>query len=141
LDTIWVTVDRLIHDLGAVRSVMDEVEAIPEASTAPSAEDLRVAMNEATDAISRLFSDTQDSAVEAAWRAMAHAQDAARGARAIVASARGARDANEAMAERARAQSMRANQQREWLERSWRQRDAPRPARPPGTDPDDGGGR
>lgn len=88
MDTVWVTVDRLIHDLGAVRAFMDETEAVPEASGAPQVDDVRSALDDATDAITRLFTDSQDTAVEAAWTAIARAQDAVVEARSVIAQAR-----------------------------------------------------
>lgn len=85
MDTVWVTVDRLIHDLGAVRAFMDEAEAVPEAS---QVDDVRSALDDATDAITRLFTDSQDTAVEAAWTAIARAQDVVVKARSVIAQAR-----------------------------------------------------
>jgi hypothetical protein len=60
----------------------------PEASRAPQVDDVRSALDEATDAITRLFTDSQDTAVEAAWTAVARAQDAVVKARSVIAQAR-----------------------------------------------------
>jgi hypothetical protein len=92
VDTHWVTVDRLIHDLGAIRAFVDEAEAVPGASHAPQVDDVRSALEQATDAITRLFTDSHDVApdvaVEAAWTAIAHAQDAVLKARCVIGQAR-----------------------------------------------------
>lgn len=131
MQTIWGTVDRLIHDLGAVRAVVDEMEALPTCSASPALTELRATMDEATEAITRIFSDTEDSVVEAAWRAMAHAQDAAQRARGHIATARAARHVNESVTEQARAQGARAREQREVIARTWRARERTEPAGPP----------
>lgn len=88
MDTNWVTVDRLIHDLGAIRAFVDEAEGLPEATITPPVAEARSAMNDATDAITRLFTDAQDTAVDAAWTAIARAQDAVLKARSVMMQAR-----------------------------------------------------
>ena len=114
MDTVWVTVDRLVHDLGAIRAFVDEAEAAPEVVSAPQVGDVRGAMEKATDAISRIFSDShdpQDTALQAAWLAIARAQDAMARARMAISEARTARDQAEQMRELTRAQHARALEQ------------------------------
>jgi hypothetical protein len=130
--TVWATVDRLIHDLGEVRAVVDEVESLPEAAVPGTVVGLRGALDDATDAITRIFTDTRQETVEAGWRAMARAQDAARGARAQIEAARTMRNGLKTVASRAYAQAARAQQHREQLaERPWfrRPHDPPKPDR------------
>lgn len=108
METLWETVDRLIHDLGAIRAFMDESEATPEAVAATEAAHVRSAMDDATAAITRIFEDGQKEAVEAAWHAIARAQDAVREARTFIAEARAGRDTASVMRRQAEAQHERA---------------------------------
>ena len=114
-ETIWSTVDRLIHDLGAIRAFVDEAEALPETSAAPEVVDVRGAMDTATDAITHLFTDSDAVAVQAAWTAIAQAQDAVMRARELVASARAGHDAAQRVRELNREQLQRARDHREVL--------------------------
>jgi hypothetical protein len=102
--------EGLIHDLGAVRAFVDEAEAVPEASSSEPVASVRDAMEAATIAITRIFNDpTEDQRiVEAAWQAMARAQDAVRAARVIVVSARTARETAVSQSAQAREQRERA---------------------------------
>jgi hypothetical protein len=111
VEDVWGTVDRLIHDLGAIRAFLDEAAAVPELSEAPQVADVRGAMDEATEAISRVLTDSQDRVVEAAWLAIAHAQDAIVKARAVIAAARAKQQDAEAMREQNRLQYDRAREQ------------------------------
>jgi hypothetical protein len=111
-DAIWSTVDVLIHDLGAIRAFIDEVDAVPEVAEAQEVADVRGAMNVATEAISHLLTDTQAPALEAARTAIARAQDAVAKARRFVASAQQGRAAAERMREVNRAQAERVMDQR-----------------------------
>jgi hypothetical protein len=109
LSDVWATVDRLIHDLGAIRAFLDQADVAGEELVEVA--HVRAAMNEATDAITRVFNDSQDAALEAAWEAIARAQDAVRAARSYVDSARAARPGIEVMAQQARGQGERARAQ------------------------------
>jgi hypothetical protein len=114
-ETVWSTVDRLIHDLGAIRAFVDEAEAVPEVSAAPEVTAVRGAMDAATDAITHLFTDTEAPAVQAAWTAIARAQDTVTKARHLVAGARASHEAAERMRQVNRDQAARAIAQREAL--------------------------
>ena len=136
MGTVWATVDRLIHDLGEVRSVVDEAEALPETAATPVVLELRGAMDRATDAITRIFTDSHDDVLEAAWSAIAHAQDAAREARASIAAARATREDLGSIVTHARAQAARAHEQRQKIsEQAWRLRKGPRRSPESGTAP------
>ena len=109
MDTVWVTVDRLIHDLGAIRAFVDEAEAVPGASQVA---EVRGAMDAATQAITRIFTDSpEDAAIEAAWTAVARAQDAVAKARGVIVEARAGQASAEAMRELSRLQLARAREQ------------------------------
>jgi hypothetical protein len=109
VDTVWVTVDRLIHDLGAIRAFVDEAEAVP---GAPQVAEVRGAMDAATESITRIFTDSQeDAAIEAAWTAVARAQDAVTKARGVIVEARAGQASAEAMREPGRLQLARAREQ------------------------------
>jgi hypothetical protein len=111
MDTVWVTVDRLIHDLGAIRAFVDEAEGVPGGSTAPQVADVRGAMDAATEAITRIFTDSQeDTAIEAAWTAVARAQDAVAKARGVIVAARAGQASAEVMRELNRQQLARARE-------------------------------
>jgi hypothetical protein len=128
-ETIWSTVDRLIRDLGAIRAFVDEAEALPETSAAPEVADVRGAMDTATDAITHLFTDNDAVAVQAAWSAIAHAQDAVTRARELVASARAGHEAAQRLRELNRGQLQRARDHRDvLLDRVSRLRGNRRPA-------------
>jgi hypothetical protein len=111
VDTVWVTVDRLIHDLGAIRAFVDEAEAVPGGSSVPQVAEVRGAMDVATDAITRIFSGSEeDAAIEAAWTAVARAQDAVARARGIIVAARAGQASAESMRELNRRQLARARE-------------------------------
>jgi hypothetical protein len=114
-ETVWSTVDRLIHDLGAIRAFVDEAEAVPETSEAPEVAAVRGAMDAATDAITHLFTDAEAAAVEAAWTAIARAQDAVLRARGLIAAARASQEAAGRMRQRNHEQALRVLEQREEL--------------------------
>jgi hypothetical protein len=138
VDTVWVTVDRLIHDLGAIRAFVDEAEGVPGASGASQVADVRGAMDAATDAITRIFSDSEeDAAIGAAWTAIARAQDAVVKARGVIVEARAGQVSAEAMRElnrlqlaRAREHSQIVNDQADRVRRRQRPRGALPPAGP-----------
>lgn len=139
-ETVWGTVDKLIHDLGAIRAFVDEAEAMPEVCAAPEVAEVRGAMDAATDAITHLFGDTQAPSVEAAWTAIARAQDAVARARVMVGRARAGYEAAERMREFNRDQTSRTFQQRERvLDHADRVRRKLLPRMGPGSE-DDGGG-
>jgi hypothetical protein len=112
-DVLWNTVDRLIHDLGAIRAFIDEAEAVPEVCGAPEVADVKGAMNAATDAISSVLRGGEGPAVEVAWTAIARAQDTVGRARALIVQARASADAADRMREINRAQVERVREQRQ----------------------------
>ena len=65
MEPVWMTVDKLIHDLGAIRSFVDEAACVPEAAQTPQIAAVRGAMDHATDAITRIFTDAQDAMAQA----------------------------------------------------------------------------
>jgi hypothetical protein len=132
VDTVWVTVDRLIHDLGAIRAFVDEVEGVPGASGASQVADVRGAMDAATDAITRIFGDAQeDAAIEAAWTAIARAQDAVAKARGVIVEARAGQASAQAMREQNRLQLARARERSQTAsDQADRVRRRPRPHGP-----------
>jgi hypothetical protein len=138
VDDLWATVDRLIHDLGAIRAFVDEAEAVPEASASPPVARVRGAMEEATTAITRVFdkdSSDEQRVVEAAWEALARAQDAVRAARAVIASARNARQVAAEQSAQAREQGARAREQADRLTQQRERRRRPSaPETPAGGD-------
>jgi hypothetical protein len=107
VENLWATVDRLIHDLGAIRAFVDEAEAAGPEPVAPVAT-VRSAMDEATTAITQIFTHSEPDAVEAAGHAIARAQDAMRDARRFVAEARAGRDAAARMRQQAQQPAERA---------------------------------
>lgn len=128
-ETVWSTVDRLIHDLGAIRAFVDEADAVPETSEAPEVAAVRGAMDAATDAITHLFTDAEAAAVEAAWTAIARAQDAVLKARQLIGNARVSQGAAGRMRQRNHEQALRALEQRdELIERMERVRNRGLPA-------------
>jgi hypothetical protein len=111
METVWVTVDRLIHDLGAIRAFVDEAEAVPGASGASQVADVRGAMVAATEAITRILTGSpEDAAVETAWAAIARAQDAVAKAHGVIAEARAGQTSAVAMRELNRLQLARARE-------------------------------
>ena len=115
MENVWATVDRLIHDLGAIRAFVDQAEAVPDTASLPEVDSVRHAMDDATTAITRVFDDSGAQAIEAAWHAIARAQDAVRAARSGAVAARRARASTQAMADHARAQGARARAQAQQL--------------------------
>jgi hypothetical protein len=117
MDSLWATVDQLIHDLGAIRAFIDEAHTVPEASSSPQVVSVRGAMDEATTAITRILDGHGDDrrVVEEAWQAIARAQDAVRAARVLVVRARAAGETAAAQKVQARAQSTRARGQADLL--------------------------
>ena len=117
IESVWSAVDELIHELGSVRAFLNEVEAMPEASHAPQVEQVRGAMAEATDAITRIFAHGDDLLVEAAWEAMARAQDAVSVARDLVTRARTSQETSWRMRQANLEQMARAREQAEVIAR------------------------
>jgi hypothetical protein len=141
VDNLWATVDRLIHDLGAIRAFVDEADTVTEASASAPVALVRGAMEEATTAITRLFdkdSADEERVVEAAWEAIARAQDAVRAARTVIASTRSARQLAVEQSAQAREQAARARDHADLL--AERQEDRLRRSTEPGTRPSRSGG-
>jgi chromosome segregation ATPase len=86
----WDTFDRMLRDLGAVRSQIDTLSGTPSEQTA-EAEALRSALNRATDAVHHCLDEESERAFMAAWQAIAQAQDALRHAESVIVTARNAR--------------------------------------------------
>ena len=87
----WLTFERLICELGAIRAFTDEVEQSPELAEDAAVSQLRAALAVATGAISRTvgdfneqLDDADDRLVIDAWTALAHAQEAVGRARSLI---------------------------------------------------------
>jgi hypothetical protein len=88
--TRWVTFDRMLRELGEVRFQVNALSGTP-VEAAPEAGNLRVALDHAVGAVHHCLDDEDERTLLAAWQAIAQAQDALRGASAVIATARSAR--------------------------------------------------
>jgi KaiC/GvpD/RAD55 family RecA-like ATPase len=109
----WLTFEKLVCELGAIRAFTEEAQEYPELAADPEVERVRVSMAEATGAISRTvgdfsehLDDDEDRLIVDAWTALARAQSAVAQARQIVEMARDARRRSSEL--RAEAKSQRA---------------------------------
>jgi hypothetical protein len=81
----WVVVDKLVHELGSLRAVVQEVEARPEMAENDLTQELRASLARAADTI-HLVIGGDEGMLSQAWRCIAEAQEV--GSRARVAFAR-----------------------------------------------------
>jgi hypothetical protein len=88
----WVVVERLISELGAVCALEIEASAFPELAAGPEVEDVRAALEKATDAVARATACGEPRTLDAARKALADAEAAAGAARLLLARARAARN-------------------------------------------------
>jgi|SRR3989442_11696128 len=70
----WVVVDKLVHELGSLRAVVQEVEARPELAEDDVALELRNSLARAADTI-HLVIGGNEGMVAQAWRSIAQAQE------------------------------------------------------------------
>ena len=87
----WATFDKMIRDLGAVRSDLDVLEATP-AGAVPEANLLRAALSEASDAVHHCLDDDGENAARAARTAITHAQQMLERTRKLIDTARSSRE-------------------------------------------------
>jgi hypothetical protein len=83
----WVVVDKMVHELGSLRAVVQEVEARPDLADDDVAHELRRSLARAADII-HLVIGGNEAMVEKAWRCIADAQDVGARVRAALARAR-----------------------------------------------------
>ena len=76
----WVVVDKLVHELGSLRAVVQEVEAEPQLADDNVATELRASLSRAADTI-HLVIGGNDAMVAQAWRTIAEAQEVSARAR------------------------------------------------------------
>jgi hypothetical protein len=69
----WAVVDQMVHELGSLRAVVQEVDARPELAEADVALELRVSLARAADTI-HLVIGGDEAMVAQAWRTIAEAQ-------------------------------------------------------------------
>jgi Mg-chelatase subunit ChlI len=98
----WVVVDKLVHELGALRAVVQEVEARPELAGDDMTFELRSSLARAADTIHLVIGGNEGMLAQA-WRSIAEAQEvgvrarlALEGSRATNAHARAIRDSAKA---------------------------------------------
>jgi hypothetical protein len=86
----WTVVDKLVHELGSLRAVVDEVDADAEMADADVSLELRSSLARAADTV-HLVIGGDDAMVEKAWRTIAEAQEVGARARAAIERARATR--------------------------------------------------
>jgi hypothetical protein len=70
----WAVVDKLVHELGSLRAVVDEIDARPDLAQDDVALELRASLGRAADTI-HLVIGGDDAMVAQAWRTIADAQE------------------------------------------------------------------
>jgi hypothetical protein len=70
----WIVVDKLVHELGSLRAVVQEVEAQPDLADHDVTVELRACVARAADTI-HLVIGGNDGMVSQAWRCIAEAQE------------------------------------------------------------------
>jgi hypothetical protein len=70
----WVVVDKLVHELGSLRAVVQEVEARPEMAENDVTLELRASLARAADTI-HLVIGGDEGMLSQAWRCIAEAQE------------------------------------------------------------------
>ena len=73
--TSWVDVDKLVHELGSLRAVVQEIEAQPGMSEDAVAIELRSMLDRAADIVHHLVVGGDDSVVSRAWQCIAEARE------------------------------------------------------------------
>ena len=79
----WAVVDKLVHELGSLRAVMDEIDARSDLAQIDIALELRASLGLAADTI-HLVVGGDDAMVAQAWRTIAEAQKVGARARAAI---------------------------------------------------------
>jgi hypothetical protein len=99
----WAVVDKLVHELRALRAVVQEVEAQPQLADDDVATELRASLARAADTI-HLVIGGNEAMVAQAWSTVAEAQEVGGHARQALKSSRAAGAHSRAIRDRARAQ-------------------------------------
>jgi len=97
----WVVVDKLVHELGSLRAVVQEVEAEPQLADDNVATELRASLSRAADTI-HLVIGGNDAMVAQAWRTIADAQEVGTRARLALERSRAAGEHSRVVRDRAR---------------------------------------
>jgi hypothetical protein len=79
----WTVVDKLVHELGSLRAVVDEIDGRPDLAEDDVALELRASLGRAADTI-HLVIGGDDAMVAEAWRTVAEAQEVGARARAAI---------------------------------------------------------
>jgi hypothetical protein len=87
----WVDVDKLVHELGSLRAVVQEIEAEPDLAQADITRELRACLDRAADVVHLVIGGDQGMMAQAR-RSMAAAQEVGARARAAVEKARALHD-------------------------------------------------
>ncbi len=99
----WAVVDKLVHELGSLRAVVQECEAEPQVAEDDVATELRASVARAADTI-HLVIGGNDAMVAQAWRTIADAQEVGARARRAIERSRAAGEHSRAIRDRARTQ-------------------------------------
>ena len=79
----WTVVDKLVHELGSLRAVVQEVEAEAELADADVSLELRTSLARAADTV-HLVIGGDEAMLAQAWRTIAEAQEVGTRARAAI---------------------------------------------------------
>jgi hypothetical protein len=109
----WVVVDELVHELGSLRALAQDVEAQTPAQH-DLARELRASLARASDTI-HLVIGGDEAMIAQAWRTIAEAQEISARARMAVAACRATHRQTETIRERVKAEVRRLTHQREEL--------------------------
>ncbi len=104
----WAVVDKLVHELGSLRAVVQEIEAEPRLADDNVATELRASLSRAADTI-HLVIGGNDAMVAQAWRTISDAQEVGTRARLALERSRAAGEDSRAIRDRARTQTGRRN--------------------------------
>jgi hypothetical protein len=99
----WVVVDKLVHELGSVRAVIQEVEAQPDLAEDDVTVELRTSLARAADTI-HLVIGGNEAMLAQAWRTIADAQEVGARARLALERSRSAGQQSRLIRDRAKAQ-------------------------------------
>lgn len=99
----WAVVDKLVHELGSLRAVVQECEAEPQVAEDDVATELRASLARAADTI-HLVIGGNDAMVAQAWRTIAEAQEVGDRARLVLERSRARGEHARVIRNRARAQ-------------------------------------
>ena len=98
----WAVVDKLVHELGSLRAVVQECEAEPQVAGDDVAAELRISLARAADTI-HLVIGGNEAMLEQAWRTITDAQEVGARARLALARSRAAGEQSRAIRDRAKA--------------------------------------